>query len=1034
MRFVSRFLVLPLVLWGGLAVAAAAAGTTYDLSALHWRSVGPDRGGRSQAVAGSAARPLEYYFGADGGGLWKTTDGGATWRPDTDGQIHSSSVSAVAVSASNPDIVYIGTGETALRGDIIQGDGVYKSTDAGKTWKHMGLEDTQAISRIRIDPSNPNTVYAAAFGHPYGPSPDRGVYKSTDGGQTWKKVLYRNDRCGAVDLVIDPHQPNVLYATIWDAYRTPWTLSSGGPGSGLFKSTDAGETWTEITRNPGLPQGILGKIMVTVGANSNRVYAMVEAKDGGLFQSNDAGATWKLVNSDHKIRQRAFYFSTIQADPTVPDRIYAMNVEFYRSDDGGKTFDLMHTPHPDHHDLWIASNDSNRMIAADDGGAAVSVDGGETWTTHDYPTAQFYHVALTSTFPYDVCGAQQDDGSICVPSRPGSFDKRALPSSGTYSIGDSEAGYVATDPKNPDLFYIGDQAGVIWRYDHKADETRAITVYPLYFSGMSAAVLPERWQWTFPVVFSPLDPNLLYTSSQHLFKTTDEGQHWESISPDLTLHAPKTLGDSGGPITKDQNGPEIYGTIFTIAPSRFDVNTIWTGSDDGLVYLTRDGGKTWKNVTPPGLGEFNRISFMDASPHDPGAVYLAAKRYQLDDRRPYIFKTHDYGKTWTKVVNGIPDNDFAQVVREDPIQRGLLYAGTEHGIYISFDDGEHWQSFSLNLPDTQVSDMAFARNDLVISTHGRGFYVLDNIGMLRQMKPGVLEKPAFLFAPDPAIRQIDAADIDYYLTRPARTVKIEILDAQGKFIRAFSSHPAPDIMSGTPNDPGDGSQPKAGAGALGVTAGTHRFTWDLEYPGATVFPGLIMRYAYPQAGPYAPPGKYIVRLTVDGQSQSQTLQVDPDPRLTNITDADMQQQFALAMQLRDATDIANRTVIQIRAIDAQIEKCLAGANDPALSAEAQSVRSRLDESEEQLYQVKNRSPRDTLNYPIKLNNQLATLEYMVDIGDHKPTEQDYVVYKQLKESLDQIIGRVDSVLSRDLKTLNDALGAHHLQTVHPPPR
>ena len=678
MHLICRALILPLIAYGvlGTGVSIAATGATYDLSALQWRNLGPLRGGRSQAVVGSVARPLEYYFGADGGGLWKTSDGGATWRPVTDGQLNSSSVSAVAVSESNPDVVYIGTGETALRGDIIQGDGVYKSTDAGKTWKHIGLTDTQAISRIRIDPGDPNIVYVAAFGHPFGPSPDRGVYRSRDGGTTWQRVLYRNDRCGAVDLAMDPHNSKILYASIWDAYRTPWMLSSGGPGSGLFKSVDGGDTWTEITRNPGLPKGVLGKITVTVsGADSNRVYAMVEASDGGLFQSNDAGATWKLVNGDHKIRQRAFYFSTILADPKIPDRIYALNVEFYRSDDGGKTFELMHTPHPDHHDLWIAPNDSNRMIAADDGGAAVSVDDGKTWTTHDYSTAQFYHVALTSAFPYDVCGAQQDDGTICVPGHPSSFYKRDLVGMGTYNIGQSEAGDVATDPKDADLYYIGDQAGIVTRYNRKADESREITVFPLFFSGMSAAVLPERWQWTFPIVFSPVDPHLLFTSSQHLFKTTDQGQHWSKISPDLTRNDPKTLGDSGGPITKDQNGPEIYGTIFTIAPSRFDVNTIWTGSDDGLVYLTRDGGKTWKNVTPPGMGEFNRISFMDASPHDPAAVYLAAKRYQLDDRAPYIYKTHDYGKTWTKIVDGIGAEDFAQVVREDPVKRGSAVRG-----------------------------------------------------------------------------------------------------------------------------------------------------------------------------------------------------------------------------------------------------------------------------------------------------------------------------------------------------------------------
>src|SRR5579883_2040926 len=630
-----------------LLAQAAAQVELPQINGLRWRNIGPNRCGRSQAVAGSAKRPLEYYLGTTGGGLWKTTDGGTTWRPVTDGQIRSSSIGAVAVSESNPDILYIGTGETELRANVMQGDGVYKSTDAGKTWTHVGLEATQAIARIRIDPANPDIVYVAALGHPFGANPDRGVFRSRDGGKNWEKVLYRNDHAGAIDLSLDPHNPRVLFASIWEVYRKPWTLWSGGDGSGLFKSSDGGDHWTEITRNPGLPKSLLGKIGVAVSADSNRVYAMVEAEDGGLFRSEDAGATWTRVNEDRRLRQRAFYYTRITADPKNKDVVYILNTGLYKSTDGGKTVRQLHPPHGDQHDLWIAPNDPNRMINSNDGGGNVSVNGGETWTRQNFPTAQLYHVATTTDIPYHVCGAQQDNTTICVTSEPagrGGAAGDALPlGRPVYSPGGGESGYIAPDPKNPNIFYAGSQGALLTRYDRSTGHLRDVQVYPLFFSGMSSASLKERWQWTFPIVFNPADPRILYTSSQHLFRTTNEGQSWERISPDLTRADPKTLGDSGGPITKDQNGPEIYATIFTIAPSPKDVNTIWTGSDDGLVYITRDGGKNWKNVTPKGLPDFIRVSLIDASPAKVGTAYLAAKNYQADDRKPYAYRTDDFG-------------------------------------------------------------------------------------------------------------------------------------------------------------------------------------------------------------------------------------------------------------------------------------------------------------------------------------------------------------------------------------------------------
>ena len=973
----------------------------YDLSALKWRNIGPNRGGRSQACAGSMRRPLEYYFGATGGGLWKTTNGGVTWLPVTDGQIKSSSVGAIAVSESNPDVVYVGMGETELRGSIMQGDGVYKSIDAGKTWKHIGLVDTQAISRIRIDPANPDLVYVAALGHPYGPSPERGVFRSSDGGSTWKRVLFKSDRAGAIDLAMDAHHPRVLFATIWDVYRTPWSLSSGGPASGFFKSIDGGDNWTEITRNPGLPKGILGKITVTVsGADANRIYALVEADDGGMFASRDAGATWTLMSADRSIRQRAFYFSRILADPQKADTVYAMNVEFYRSDDGGKTFQTLHTPHADHHDLWIAPDNPQRMVSSDDGGGAVSTDGAKTWTWERYPTAQFYHIGITAEMPYHVCGAQQDDGTACVPSDRAMHmrDPGGTAGDWLYSAGGGEAGYVAPDPTNPNIFYGGDQAGIITRYDRRTGQSRAINVYPLFFSGMPAAALKDRWQWTFPIVFSHLDPKTIYTSSQRLWRTTTQGQHWDAISPDLTRNDPKTLGDSGGPITKDQNGPEIYGTIFSIAPSYHDVNTVWTGSDDGLVQLTRDGGKTWTNVTPASLGEFNRISLIEASPHDPAGAYLAAKRYQLDDRHPYLFKTHDFGKTWTKIVDGIPGNDFAQAIREDTERRGLLFAGTEHGIYVSYNDGTDWQSLSLNLPDTQVADIAVAHNDLVIATHGRSFYVLDNIGILRQSSPEIANRAAYLFKPAPVIRPINAGVIDYFLSKPAAKVIIEILDDKGQTIRSFDSTAERPEGAAVVDDPGDGSTPSSGPAFPSSKAGTNRFVWDLRYPGPVVFPGIVLRYASPGQGPVAPPGQYSVRLIAGGETQTQPLIIQRDPRLTDVSDADLREQFKLAMRIRDETSRAHKAVIQIR---------------KARETASPTLKSKLDEVELDLYQVKNRSPRDTLNYPIKLNNQLAVLQRLVDMGDSRPTDQDYAVFDELTQHLNQILDRLKQILQTE---------------------
>src|SRR5689334_10379661 len=656
---------------GGGAAPAESAG---PFGALRWRSLGPPRGGRSLGVAGSVARPYEYYMGATGGGLWKTTDGGVTWRAVTDGQIHSSSVSAVAVAPSNPDVVYIGTGEPDIRGNIIQGDGAYKTTDAGKTWTHIGLVETQNISRIRVDPANPDVVYVAAFGHHAAPNPDRGIYRSKDGGKTWEKVLYRDAKSGGDELILDPANPQVIYAALWEASRNSWEMSSGGPGSGIFKSTDGGDHWTEISRNPGLPKAMLGKIGLSVsGADSNRVYAQIEAEDGGFFRSDDAGATWTKVTDRRDLRQRAFYYTRVYADPKTKDTVYELNVNFHKSTDGGKTWTTLRPPHGDNHDLWIAADDPKRMIEANDGGATVSVTGGETWTPETMPTAQFYHVITTTHVPYHVCGAQQDNSTACVSSRPpqgGPGGSGGGADQVFYSVGGGESGYIASDPRNPDIFYAGSYGGLITRLDRRTGQQREINPYPDNPMGYASADIAERFQWTFPIVLAPTNPAILYVGSQHLWKSTNEGQSWTKISPDLTRHDPRTMGASGGPITKDNTGVETYATIFSIAPSPKDPALLWTGSDDGYVFVTRDGGATW-----------------------------------------------------TAITNGVAPDHFARAVREDPMRAKLLYLGTEHGIYVSWDDGAKWESLQQNLPDTPVHDIAVGDRDLVIGTHGRGFYV-----------------------------------------------------------------------------------------------------------------------------------------------------------------------------------------------------------------------------------------------------------------------------------------------------------------------
>ncbi len=1045
MSRISFFRIVSLAAW--LAVLfGISTGTSlraqskpYDpelFKALKWRNVGPLRGGRSIAAAGVLARPNEYYFGAVGGGLWKTTDGGATWNPVTDGQIKSSSVGAVAVSDSNPDVIYIGMGEACIRGNIMQGDGVYKSSDAGKTWTHLGLADTQAISRIRIHPTNSDLVYVSAFGHPAGANDERGIYRSKDGGKTWQRILFRNSKTGAIDLALDRNHPNVIYAALWEAYRVAWQMSSGGPSSGLFKSTDGGDTWTEITRNEGLPKGVIGRIGISVsGGDGNRLYALVEAEDGGVFRSDDAGATWARVNDERKLRQRAFYYTHIFADTQNKDTVYALNTGFYKSIDGGKTFKTtIRVPHGDNHDLWIDPTNPQRMLNSNDGGGNVSTNGGATWSRQFFATAQLYHVTTTKDFPYHVCGAQQDNSTICVSSAgggPGGFVPGTM-----YDVGGGESGYIAPHPTNPDIFYAGSQGALITRFDRKTGQTRDVEIYPRFFSGEPASSLPDRWQWTFPIVFSPFDPNVIYASSQFLYKTTNEGQSWQKISPDLTKADPKTLGESGGPLTHDMNGPEIYGTIFAVAHSKKEPNTIWTGSDDGLIHITRDAGKKWANITPPDLPPLIRISIIDASAHAAGTAFFCAKNYLQDDRAPYIYRTDDFGKSWKKIINGIRKDDYVHSVREDPRRANLLYAGAEHGIYISFDGGENWQSLALNLPDTQVSDIVVEDHDLVIATHGRSMWVLDNIAALRQMTPEVAQTQSLhVFTPEDGVRRARRVAIDYFLKTKVEKATIDILDAQGKVIRTFVGPPEKKIGEGAPEEQEEEDFFRGPRQRVGLDAGLNRFNWDLRYSGSTVFPGLILWGARAEQGPLAVPGAYQVRVTANGQTQTRPFALAKDPRVS-ATAADIKAQFDLAMQVRDKVSEANEAVINIRRIRAAMDGRISQAAKQSESAKqsvtsaGESLRKKLTDVEEALYQTRNRSGQDPLNFPIKLNNKIAHLLGVIESdADARPTDQSYASFKEMSGELAALLSKLNNTLGADLAAYNKILTDNKLESI-----
>jgi photosystem II stability/assembly factor-like uncharacterized protein len=1008
-----------------------------SLKELKYRSIGPYRGGRAVAAAGVTSQPGTYYFGATGGGIWKTVDGGASWQPISDGQLKSGSVGAIAVSESDPSVVYVGMGEPDIRGNASPGDGMYKSNDAGRTWTHIGLEATQQIGAVRIHPKNPDIVYVAALGHQFGPNPERGIYKTVDGGKTWKQVFTRGPKAGAVELAMDPNSPNTLYAGFWEVYRTPWDLESGGPGSGLFKSTDGGDTWTDLTRNTGMPKGLIGRVGVAVSpVNSDRVWALVEAEDGGVFRSEDAGKTWAKVNDQRMLRQRAWYYTRIFADPHKLDTCYVVNVGFFRSDDGGKTYTQVHAPHGDNHYLWISPNDSNRMIEVNDGGATISTDNGKTWSTqNNQPTAQFYRVAVDNEFPYWAYGAQQDNTTVKIQTRS---DGPGITERNWYDVGGGESGWIQPDPKNSDVVYAGSYDGLLTRYEHRTGQMRNITVYPDNPMGAGAEAMKYRFQWDFPIFLSPHDPNVLYAAGNVLFKSTNEGQSWQAISKDLTRDDKSKQGPSGGPITKDNTAVEYYCTIFTGAESPVKAGVIWTGSDDGLVYYTPDGGQTWNNVTPKDLPEWSRINSIEASPFDAGTAYFAATKYQLDDFTPLLYKTTDYGKTWKRINTGIPANHFTRVIREDPNHRHLLFAGTEFGIYVSFNGGDTWQPAQLNLPVVPITDLAFHKRDkeLVVATQGRSFWILDELPLLYQLADAqALKEDAHLFQPKDSIREAmggfhlpstapvgqnptSGAVVYYWLKdKPKGDITLEFLDGSGKLVKTFSSKepPKPKKAEGA-EDEEEGPFGRPPNERLPTEKGLNRFVWDLRYPDATKFPGMIL-WAASVRGPLVVPGQYTAKLTLDGKTQSQTFEVKKDPRI-GTTPQEFARQLEVAMQVLNKLSATNQAVIDIRDMRKQLDDYADRAKNPKVVDSAKALAKKLTDVEEALYQTKNRASEDPLNFPIKLNNKLASLLEDITMSDSAPTAQQDMVYEDLASKVNAELRKLGALTNTEVPQFN----------------
>ncbi|MBI2761860.1 MAG: glycosyl hydrolase [Chloroflexi bacterium] len=1072
-----------------------------SLAALEWRLIGPHRGGRCVAVTGDPKDPSTFYFGACSGGIWKTNDAGAYWENVSDGFVNTAAVGAIEVAPSDPNVIYAGMGEACIRGNVSHGDGVYRSTDAGRTWQHMGLEDTRHIGRVRVHPSSPDIVYVAALGHAFGPNPTRGVFRSKDGGKNWEHVLFKNEDTGAVDLSIDPRNPRIIYAALWDVRRFPWALRSGGPGSGLWKSTDGGDTWTDITESPGLPKGLKGRIGVAVSpAQSGRVWAIVEAEEGGFFRSDDGGATWERVSEDRDLRQRPWYYMHVFADPQDPDTCYILNLRMWKSTDGGKTFAQVTTPHGDNHDLWIDPQNPRRMIEGNDGGACVSYNGGASWSTiYNQPTSQFYHVTTDTQFPYRVYGTQQDNSAISVPSRS---HKGAIPYGDCYPVGSSESGHIQVRPDNPNIVYSGaigsapGGGGPMWRYDHATGQSQLITVWPEAYGGFGPKDMKHRFQWTYPILISPHDPNTLYVTGERVFKSTNEGMSWEAISPDLTRNDPDKLGPSGGPITRDTTGAEHYCTIFAFSESPHEQGVFWAGSDDGLLHLSRDGGRTWNDVTPRGLPEWSTINVIEVSAHDKATAYLAAWRYKLDDTQPLLFKTTDYGASWARITDGIPAHDFTRVIRADPARPGLLYAGTETGLYVSFDDGASWQRFDSNLPVVPVYDLQVKGNELVAGTHGRSFWILDDLTPLRELSEDILNSEAHLFSPPPKIRARplpgaareagpgknymmglgasvtytetkrpdgsiaittldggknppDGVVVTYYLKEePAGEVALSFLDAKGEVIKTFTSkkpekEAKPDAADTAPDEAAIEATEEGEEGIQAEEPAEKK-----DEPVVAKSAGLnrfIWNMRYPDA----------TKITDDKATEGAVAGPVAPPgtysvRLTvagqthdrpfqivkdpriKANQEDFDAQFELAIQVRDKLSSVHDAINKIRTMRTQVDGYATRGKGQVRDA-AKKLQKQLTVIEETLIEPRIKGQLDSIHYPTKLNAKLAALPPVVMAADSAPPQQAYEVFKELTAKADAALQPLTQLLETDIPAFNTLVRQENVPAIIPEP-
>ena len=1048
------------------------------LEVLKWRNIGPHRGGRVVAVAGDPKEPMVFYFGACAGGVWKTTDGGTYWQNISDGFFKTAAVGAIAVAESDPNVIYVGMGEACIRGNVSHGDGVYKSSDGGKTWTHLGLEDSRHISRIRVHPQDPDCVYVAALGHAFGPNRERGVFRSRDGGATWERVLFRSEKAGAADLSLDPTNPRILYAALWEAQRSPWNLTSGGPDSSIYKSTDSGDSWTDITGAPGLPTGIKGRIGLAVSpAKADRVWALVEAADGALFRSDDGGASWLRLSEEKGLRARPWYYSHIFADPQDAETVYVLNVRAFKSLDGGRTFTQFATPHGDNHDLWIDSHNPQRMVEGNDGGACVSFNGGASWSTiYNQPTAQFYHVAVDNQYPYRIYGTQQDNTAISVPSQ--SY-KGAIQWNDCYNVGSSESGYIAVRPDNPNIVYSGavgsapGGGGVLLRYDHATGQVRIITVWPEMYFGWGAKDVKYRFQWTFPIVLSPHDPKILYATGNIAFRSTDEGTNWEPISPDLTRNDITKMEPSGGPITKDTTGAEHYCTIFAFVESPHERDVFWAGTDDGLVHLSRNGGETWENVTPPDLPEWTPINSIEHSLHDPAKAYVTASGYKLDDLNPYMYKTTDYGQSWQKITDGIPADGSTRVLREDPTRRGLLYAGTETGVFISFNDGGTWQPIQRNLPVVPIYDLIVKNDDLVAATHGRSFWILDDLTILHQLidqaetDSNQLYKPRnttrllpplsgprqtapgknYMLAPGVPVTFYDVQEpeggttrvfldagtnppegvvVTYFLAKESTDeYALNFLDSSGNVVRAFSS--------GSSEDKQQLSSAKGPS--LSTKVGFHRFIWDMRCEGARSVPGDVTTESG-LAGPLVPPGHYQVQLSVSGQTLTESFDIVKDPR-ASATQEELESQFALLLSIREKISETHDAVNRTRSIKTQLGEWVDRVKNDirvsgAISDAASQLTEKLSPIEEELIQTQAKAPEDRINLPTRLNAKLTALTSAVaSAADAPPPQQCHDVFNVLSSHVDKQLSALKQIEDDDVAAFNNLIQELELPGILP---